>query len=53
MNSEFHELILEICRKNNIRCSILSDGWIIVLERGSKSKSLGNVKESKQQLKMI
>ena len=38
MNSEFHELILEICRKNNIRCSILSDGWVIVLERGSKRR---------------
>ena len=38
MNTEFHEIIKEICKENNIKIDILSEGWIIVLQKKSKKK---------------
>lgn len=38
MNREFCDLILEICRDNDIKCNILSDGWVIVLEKNNMKK---------------
>lgn len=33
---EFHKIIESICEKNNIKCSFLSDNWVIMLEKDEK-----------------
>lgn len=38
MNTEFHEIIKEICKEKNIKIDILSEGWIIVLQKNNKKK---------------
>ena len=34
MNKDFQDLIKAICKKNNIKCHILSSNWVMVLEKG-------------------
>lgn len=34
MNKDFQDLIKDICKKNNIKCHILSSNWVMVLEKG-------------------
>ena len=36
MNTEFHEIIKEICKEKNIKIDILSEGWIIVLQKNNR-----------------
>lgn len=41
---EFHKLIKEICDENNIKCSILSKGWIVMLEKDSRTRFISGYK---------
>ena len=35
MNDEFHNLIKEICEKHNIKYNLISNGWVMVLEKNN------------------
>lgn len=35
---EFHKIINDICNKHNINCSMLSDDWVIMLEKDNKTR---------------
>ncbi len=42
--NNFHNIIKEICDKNGIKINILSDGWLIILEKNNKKKFITGYK---------
>ncbi len=42
--NDFHNIIKEICKKNNIKINILSEGWIISLEKNNIKKFITGYK---------
>lgn len=38
MNNNFKTLIQEICKENGIKCTFLSKGWLIMLERNGETR---------------
>ena len=38
MNDEFHDLIKEICEKHNIKYNLISNNWVMVLEKNNIKK---------------
>lgn len=35
---EFHKIVFDVCNKHNIKCSLLSDDWILMLEKDDKTR---------------
>ena len=44
MKKEFHDLIKEICKNNNINYKVISNNWIIVLEKNNIKKMIAGYK---------
>lgn len=44
MNEEFHNLIKKICKNNNIKYKLISNNWIIVLEKNNIKKIISGYK---------
>lgn len=44
MNEQFHNLIKKICKKNNIKYKLISNDWIIILEKNNIKKIISGYK---------
>src|SRR5574344_684944 len=44
MKKKFHEIINNICNELNIKCTVLSKNWIIMLEKNNKTKFISGFK---------